>query len=194
MTSRAPLPVRPGLTGDPPPLRLQAGPPPLDLTLGQSGAGPVSEGAPAPLGLRAAAHLRAKPTLVFAPPSGPLDRTTGPLLTGKGMTADSGFAMSDPSKRGAQAPEPLTLPPPAYPEEARRTALEGYVDVMFSVSPEGRVVNPAVLGAEPPGVFDRAALEALSRWRYTATDKGSNTPFKVRIRFKLDDGVMERGE
>ena len=47
----------------------------------------------------------------------------------------------------------------------------------------GRVVAPRVLEATPPGVFDRAALHALSRWRYHPHD-GAAKLMKVRLTFQ----------
>jgi protein TonB len=40
------------------------------------------------------------------------------------------------------------------------------VTVKFTVTREGRVRNPRVVAAEPPGVFEGAALAAIERWRF----------------------------
>jgi protein TonB len=56
--------------------------------------------------------------------------------------------------------------PPVYPPAARAQGVEGVVLVEYRVDAEGRVREPRVVRAEPPGVFDAAALEAVRSWRY----------------------------
>jgi protein TonB len=56
--------------------------------------------------------------------------------------------------------------PPEYPAHARMRRIQGYVDVEFTVDAEGRVRNPTVVGSNPPGVFDRAALNSIAHWRF----------------------------
>ena len=71
-----------------------------------------------------------------------------------------------------------------FPAAARDAGLtEGWVDVHFTVSTDGEPGDLSVTGAEPKGVFDDAALEAVRHWRYQPTA----TPSAVdqRIRFKL---------
>ena len=53
-----------------------------------------------------------------------------------------------------------------YPPSAKAAGIEGHVVVSYDVTVEGRVVNAAVTAAEPPGVFDQAALAAVRSWRF----------------------------
>lgn len=55
---------------------------------------------------------------------------------------------------------------PVYPTRAQQREIEGYVLVEFTIDELGRVVDVRVIEAEPRGVFDRAALEAVERFRY----------------------------
>lgn len=78
---------------------------------------------------------------------------------------------------------------PRYPTTAVRANQEGWVEVTFTITPEGNVDDVKVVDAEPRHVFDRAAVEAVSRWKYQpATQNG--TPIaaqdKRRIVFKLN--------
>ena len=57
---------------------------------------------------------------------------------------------------------------PEYPEAARARGLRGYVEVEFTVTPQGTVESPRVVAAEPRNVFDAAALAAVARRRYPA--------------------------
>jgi periplasmic protein TonB len=78
---------------------------------------------------------------------------------------------------------------PRYPTTAVRSNQEGWVEVTFTITPEGNVDDVKVVDAEPRHVFDRAAVEAVSRWKYQpATQDGSPiaSQDKRRIVFKLN--------
>jgi len=57
---------------------------------------------------------------------------------------------------------------PIYPSEARAAGVEGRVVVAYDVTVDGRVINARVVQAEPPGIFDAAALTAVRSWRFNA--------------------------
>ena len=40
------------------------------------------------------------------------------------------------------------------------------VKVAFTITKEGRVANPRVLSSNPVGVFDKAALRAIKKWKF----------------------------
>lgn len=61
---------------------------------------------------------------------------------------------------------PIVKVTPHYPERARRNNVEGYVLIQFTVDELGRVVDPMIIEAEPVGVFDRSAMEAVRRFKY----------------------------
>ncbi len=79
--------------------------------------------------------------------------------------------------------KPITRETPAYPFGALSRGIEGWVLLEYTVDPRGRVVAPRVLEASPPGVFERAALSALSRWRYESPG-AEPTTMKVRLTFR----------
>ncbi len=75
-----------------------------------------------------------------------------------------------------------------YPSKATEFNIEGWVDLTFNVSPEGKVVNAVVVDATPPHIFDGAALSALTRARYqpvTRDGKAVTVGSKIRITFKF---------
>ncbi|HKA15223.1 MAG TPA: energy transducer TonB [Myxococcota bacterium] len=82
-----------------------------------------------------------------------------------------------------EAPKPIHRENPAYPYSALARGVEGSVLVEYTVDGNGQVVAPRVIEATPPGVFDRAALRALSRWRYEALG-AEPTTMKVKLTFK----------
>lgn len=55
---------------------------------------------------------------------------------------------------------------PTYPSRALQRGIEGYVLLEFDIDEAGRVINPRILDAEPEGIFERAALNAIERWRF----------------------------
>ena len=61
---------------------------------------------------------------------------------------------------------PLVRVAPQYPRRALSRGLEGWVEVEFTIDKLGLVVNPTVASAEPPGIFNRAALKAIKKWKY----------------------------
>lgn len=61
---------------------------------------------------------------------------------------------------------PLVRFPADYPDRARAKAIEGYVNVQFTVTETGGVSDVEVLAADPPGYFERAAIRAVLRWKF----------------------------
>ena len=75
----------------------------------------------------------------------------------------------------AQEPRLISAPPPRYPLTAMRRKLEGQVTLEFTVEPDGSVSSPRVVSATPEGVFDEAALVAVSRWRFEPMPRAVTT-------------------
>ncbi|MBX3705377.1 MAG: TonB family protein [Pseudomonadales bacterium] len=61
---------------------------------------------------------------------------------------------------------PIVTSPPEYPARAIQRGIEGWVLVEFSIDRLGRVVDPRVVDAQPHGIFERAAMQAVERYRY----------------------------
>lgn len=61
---------------------------------------------------------------------------------------------------------PVVKVRPTYPASAQSRGIEGHVLVQFDIDELGRVSNVVVLEATPSGVFERAALKAVERFRY----------------------------
>jgi protein TonB len=89
------------------------------------------------------------------------------------------------------APSELVLvesTPLIYPPAARQAEIEGWVDLEFVVGLDGRVAELTVVGSEPTGAFEQAALDAVSSYRYepfVLDDQGYERLLSVRIRFAL---------
>lgn len=63
---------------------------------------------------------------------------------------------------------PLMRVPPRYPMRAKKLRLEGYVKLGFVIDEEGMVESVEVLESEPEGIFDKAAINAIKRWKFKA--------------------------
>jgi TonB family protein len=74
--------------------------------------------------------------------------------------------------------------PSTYPKEALDNCIEGYVVVRYAVSTAGRPEKIEVLESEPKGVFDQAAVNAVSSWRLPKSQSGSTK--SERIKFELE--------
>lgn len=75
----------------------------------------------------------------------------------------------------------VSTPRPMYPTRAQRMKINGKVKVEFTVTPEGRVADIAILGAEPRGIFERTVLKGVARWRFKPRLENGK-PVAVRIR------------
>ncbi|WP_108470454.1 energy transducer TonB [Rhodanobacter thiooxydans] len=75
-----------------------------------------------------------------------------------------------------------------YPTAAMRARQEGWVVVSFTVDPDGTTSNVKVVDSQPRHVFDRAAIDAVERYRFNPAMKDGTAVSSVkqqRIEFKL---------
>ncbi len=77
---------------------------------------------------------------------------------------------------------------PAYPTRAVNGKIEGWVDVEFTVAETGKVKDVSVRASSIPGVFEEAAIKAVSQWRYKPVVRDAKpVPVRseIRVRFTL---------
>ncbi len=77
---------------------------------------------------------------------------------------------------------------PKYPPSAELRKVQGWVELDFTVSESGAVKDIAVRAASAPGVFEDAAISALSQWRYKPVIRDAKAVAqraRIRIRFAL---------
>ncbi|AMN48241.1 hypothetical protein ACG33_14270 [Steroidobacter denitrificans] len=77
---------------------------------------------------------------------------------------------------------------PIYPESALKRGIEGWIELTFTVTPNGSVNDIEVRNASPAGVFDDAAIRAVRSWRFVpVTHNGEKIAQRamVRLRFAL---------
>ena len=77
---------------------------------------------------------------------------------------------------------------PTYPAKAESSKIQGWVELDFTVAEGGEVKDIAVHASSTPGVFDGAAISALSQWRYKPVLRDGKPVLqraRIRIRFTL---------
>jgi TonB family protein len=75
---------------------------------------------------------------------------------------------------------------PVYPPDALAKGLSGAVELLFTLTPAGAVTDIKIQAAEPRGVFERAAITALSQSRYRPVEHaGVAIAQRVRVRLRF---------
>ena len=80
--------------------------------------------------------------------------------------------------------QPIFRVEPIYPMYAITRGIEGWVSIEFSVTMNGKVVNPKVIASDPPRIFEQTALTAIYQWRYPPGNKSKSS---AHIKFELRD-------
>jgi TonB family protein len=85
---------------------------------------------------------------------------------------------------------------PAYPEVARKSKIQGMVNLLAVIDRAGIVKRVEVQASEPEDYepFIESAVEAIRQWRYepaTLDGKPVDVYFTVEIHFKLDDSKKD---
>ncbi len=73
---------------------------------------------------------------------------------------------------------------PVYPMVADRLGRGGFVEMLFTVRADGTVGDITVTHANPPGMFDSAAVEAVRQWRYRPVERNGH-PVEQRVRLRV---------
>ncbi|MBS3954561.1 MAG: TonB family protein [Methylomicrobium sp.] len=63
---------------------------------------------------------------------------------------------------------PLVRIPPTYPQRAASRRVEGWVKIEFTITTTGTVTDAVVVESKPAAMFDRAALDAIKKWKFKA--------------------------
>lgn len=107
----------------------------------------------------------------------------------RNMQLAGGLELGEPISDTAAIP--LVRIEPSYPRRAQARGIEGWVRVMFTISPTGTVDDARIVAAEPQRVFDAAALRAVEKWKYKPRIVDgrpvAREDVEVTLRFELED-------
>lgn len=99
------------------------------------------------------------------------------------MVADLGAGGSD------RDVVPLVRIQPQYPMSAKQRGVEGWVELRFTITAAGTVADIVVTASVPGTIFNKSAVQAVSKWKYnpkiengTAVDRPG---VRQRIKFEL---------
>ena len=81
---------------------------------------------------------------------------------------------------------PLVRVVPQYPATAQARGIEGWVQVEFTITAAGTVRDPVVIAADPPRIFDGAALRAIRKWKYNPKVEDGKAVERPGVRVRLD--------
>ncbi|MFW8590578.1 energy transducer TonB [Glaciecola sp. 2405UD65-10] len=81
---------------------------------------------------------------------------------GNDVALDGGLALDS----GDGEYVPITKVQAVYPRRALQRGIQGYVVIEFTVNKIGAVTNPIVVEANPQGIFEQAALDAVVKFKY----------------------------
>ena len=86
---------------------------------------------------------------------------------------------------------PIVKVNPQYPRRAQTRGIEGYVLLEYIVTKTGAVRDPVVIEAKPPGIFNRAAINAALKYKYKPKVVNGEpidvAGVKTRITFEMAD-------
>ncbi|MFK8014830.1 MAG: TonB family protein [Gammaproteobacteria bacterium] len=137
--------------------------------------------------LAAPAEQVAQPQLKLADGLSAL-RGGGGVAIGAG-TLWSGASSGEQITNGSDL-VPISSARPSFPEAALAAGIEGWVEAIFIIDAGGRVSNVRIIDADPPGVFEQAAADALRRWLYAPLYRDGKPVAREAtqlLRFALDE-------
>jgi TonB family protein len=102
------------------------------------------------------------------------------------LTAAHAAAAQRNSVVGANSLARVEYVAPKFPVTLRNRAMNGWVELEFTVKPDGSTADIVVTNASPRHVFDSSAIYAIGQWRYKPVMQGGKAVDQraaVRIRF-----------
>jgi protein TonB len=84
---------------------------------------------------------------------------------------------------------PLVRVEPQYPIGAKQKGIEGWVELMYTITKLGTVTDIIVTAANAGTIFNRSAIQAVSRWKYNPKIENGvaveRPGVRQRIKFQL---------
>jgi protein TonB len=80
---------------------------------------------------------------------------------------------------------PLVRVEPQYPMRAKQQGVEGWVELMFTITEMGTVTDVIVTAANAGTIFNRAAIQAVSKWKYNPKIENGVAVERPRVRQRI---------
>lgn len=114
--------------------------------------------------------------------------SAGPTITTKSSVPPPKAVVAPPAPPAPairRNPTPTFKVAPSYPRKAIKENIEGSVEAHLMVNGAGEVTSVKIVKSQPRGMFDEAAIAALSQYKFAGD--GTNWVGVVEIVFKLSD-------
>jgi protein TonB len=73
---------------------------------------------------------------------------------------------------------------PVFPRQAQKDGISGRVVAHVYVAPAGNVTDVKIISAQPPRVFDREVIRALSQWKFNPEPVGFIGEYEIIFNLK----------
>ncbi len=80
---------------------------------------------------------------------------------------------------------------PRYPSRALSRGIEGWVLLEFAIDPNGQAINPIVVDADPPNIFNRAAINSVKKWKYRPMVENGKAATRYGVRQLISFEIAE---
>jgi protein TonB len=143
------------------------------------------------------AQIKVRPNLNPPPPPPPMPITRVTPTVGEvntdfnytppelQQTGGSLSVLSLGNKADGEA-RPIVRVNPKYPIGAARDGIEGWVMLVFDINAIGEVVNISIIDSQPKRIFDKAARQALKKWKYKAKSIDGKNISQQKLTVQLD--------
>ena len=128
------------------------------------------------------------------PPPPKLAQAQRPNMDKASMSADmSQFGLSGMNLNAPVDGDTLAIVRvlPRYPNRALSRGIEGWVLLEFTIDQLGQAVDLVVIEADPKGMFDRAALNAIKKWKYRPKMQDGRPTMRPGVRQLISFNIAE---
>ena len=128
------------------------------------------------------------------PPPPKLTQAQRPNMDKASMSADmSQFGLSGMNLNAPVDGDTLAIVRvlPRYPSRALSRGIEGWVLLEFTIDQLGQAVDLMVIEADPKGMFDRAALNAIRKWKYRPKMQDGRPVMRPGVRQLISFNIAE---
>lgn len=128
------------------------------------------------------------------PPPPKLQQTQRPNMDKASMSADLGqFGLDGMNLNAPVDGDALAIVRvlPRYPSRALSRGIEGWVLLEFAINELGQAIEPVVVDADPRGVFDRSAINAVKKWKYRPMMEDGKPAVRPGVRQLISFNIAE---